>query len=297
MKKIKSVCFAMLLFFATIFLTACTAVDFAVINFPDGRIEHVFAMRLDRDILIESGLTPAQTTSVVSGLRTRLTNLRLEMTTAFRQQVDSIENISSYERLRLRNGLESEVREENNVMSLHFRFQDSDVLCHFEKASAFRNIVSERAEEPGTFTTRVSWTIETIYGQPHNSENPNSPTIARHFLNEYRALIVSYGSEVTWVNLQMRRPFTIAFSYLTYSARLRSDATTRTSFSGGFLHTWQISADGDGIVTLYYFRIHPVAWYVLAISLTLAFLTVLFLIVGIRKIISNKKIVESSVSN
>lgn len=289
MKKIKTFTVAFLLFLSCLLFAGCSAAEYAVIHYSDGSIEHIFAVLVDEEILTESGLSAANASAVKFSIKSRMTNFRQEMTAAYRNRVDELE-IEDDEKIELKNALESQVKENENILSLNFLFKNSTAYSYFAEVAPFANKTGDPIEEKGFFLTKVCTVLTTFYGQNSDSENPSSPTVAQYFYEEYKNLILSYGNAAVWDNLQLKQPLTFNFTYVTTSPRVHSDATEIYAIAGGYLHTWNLNKDTDGIVHLYSYRINAIAWYGLALLLTLLLLTILFTVASVQKIKNSRKL-------
>lgn len=271
MKKFKKIIMLVVTFFSlSILLCGCSQVSFLIVQSSNGQVAQTLQVELNQEKMEQYSVDYNVFSQKVKLV---LQNVFLEQ----KQRFFDREDVSDVVKNQVWEDVKTSVTKVNNTIRAEISFKNAtdynlfygidtsqSSAQTFVKQGVFYNVVTTK-----TFTKFYNYQQDPIY---QNAINELMQDLPQEFADEQENISYLYCYAVP------------------SNSKLKSNANYVYSTNGFAVHAWKVEANElDKQIEFYQILVKPVAWYVLAIVLTLILLIILIAIILIKHLLTKNK--------
>lgn len=272
----KSILLSLIIFIATL-LSGCSQSNYVLIQNNDGTVEQIFSIDLNIDELNNAGITDeTQIETLKNKLYTEIQTSYTKTMSKYRLSVRTNPQLTEQQKVFYEGGITTQFGWDNNILAIAIKFNSTDIYNYFRE---FQNVkdTATLTTSDSLFTTKTTKEILTIYGQIYKDDL----TTIQYFKEKYKEYITTNFSEEIYNKLPALK---FTYSYITPTSRIHSDSDQFLITNLGYMHIWNFDENEESFkISIYTLTARPIAWYLLALTITFIFIAIFLVVVYFKK--------------
>ncbi len=280
-KSMKKFLVAISLILCAFMFCGCSSAEMLVKENYDGSVDVYYAIDYRMSEFVEDGtITEEDYAKMKSAIETKASELIAKSKSEFRFSIAkwyAKGKLTESERANMYNQLKIYTGWTNDVFAVKYSFADEKTYNVYTNFGEDVQVV--RSSEKSLFVTKYSEKVLNTFARKRTLFNGKSAF--EYFSDEINAYLSANFDEQT---IQKFPDFEMAYSYLTTSSRLHSDADQVAKTNEGTIHTWRINKENQNrMIELYSLRANPMVWYILALTICFVFVAIYLIVIYFKK--------------